>query len=129
MKEEDFLQSLSKNTRKSYRTGLRKFEQYFGKSIDEILKLRERDLGSDDIHQKRRLEKEIEKFLSRSRLHLLFCLIQSVVTYNLVSLLPFKSRRQTCACPLAFTFRYTFFTIPFSSIKNVVRSVPINVLP
>jgi len=62
MKEEDFLQSLSKNTRKSYKTGLRKFEQYFEKPIDEILKLREQDLGSDDIHQKRRFEKEIEKF-------------------------------------------------------------------
>jgi len=62
MKEEDFLQSLSKNTRKSYKTGLRKFEKYFGKPIDEILKLREQDLGSDDIHQKRRFEKEIEKF-------------------------------------------------------------------
>ena len=62
MKEEDFLQSLSKNTRKSYKTGLRKFEQYFGKSVDEILKLREQDLSSDDIHQRRRFEKEIEKF-------------------------------------------------------------------
>jgi len=62
MKEEDFLQSLSKNTRKSYKTGLRKFEQYFGKAVDEILKLREQDLGSDDIHQRRRFEKEIEKF-------------------------------------------------------------------
>ncbi len=49
MKEEDFLQSLGKNTRKSYKTGLRKFEQYFGKSVDEILKLREQDLGSDDL--------------------------------------------------------------------------------
>jgi len=62
MKEEDFLQSLSKNTRKSYKTGLRKFEQYFGKSVKEILKLREQDLNSNDIHQKRRFEKEIEKF-------------------------------------------------------------------
>ena len=62
MKEGDFLQSLSKNTRKSYKTGLRKFEQYFGKSVEEILKLREQDLGSDDIHQKRRFKKEIEKF-------------------------------------------------------------------
>ncbi|MFB0514480.1 MAG: tyrosine-type recombinase/integrase [Candidatus Bathyarchaeia archaeon] len=62
MKEEDFLQSLGRNTRKSYRTGLRKFEQYFGKSVDEILKLREQDLGSDDIHRKRRFEKEMEKF-------------------------------------------------------------------
>jgi len=62
MKEEDFLQSLGKSTRKSYRTGLRKFEEYFGKSIDEVLKLREQDLVSDNIHQKRRFEKEIEKF-------------------------------------------------------------------
>lgn len=62
MNEKDFLQSLSKNTRKSYKTGLRKFEQYFGKSVDEILKLREQDLGSDDMHQRRRCEKEIEKF-------------------------------------------------------------------
>ncbi len=62
MKEEDFLQSLSKNTRKSYKAGLRKFEQYFGKSVKEILKLREQDLNSNDIHQKRRFEKEIEKF-------------------------------------------------------------------
>jgi len=62
MKKEDFLQSLGKSTRKSYKTGLRKFEQYFGKPIDEILKLRERDLASDNIHQKRRFEKEIEKY-------------------------------------------------------------------
>lgn len=62
MKEEDFLQSLSKNTRKSYKAGLRKFEGYFGKSIDEVLKLREQDLVSDNIHQRRRFEKEIEKF-------------------------------------------------------------------
>jgi site-specific recombinase XerD len=44
MKEDDFLQNLSKNTRKGYKTGLRKFEQYFGKSVDETLKLREQDL-------------------------------------------------------------------------------------
>jgi len=62
MKEEDFLQSLGKSTRKSYRTGLRKFERYFGKPVNEILKLREQDLNSDNIHQKRRFEKEIEKF-------------------------------------------------------------------
>ncbi len=61
MKEEDFLQSLSKSTRKSYKAGIRKFEQYFGKSVDEILRHREQDLGSDDIHQKRRFEKETEK--------------------------------------------------------------------
>lgn len=62
MKEEDFLQSLSKNTRKSYRTGLRKFEQYFGKPIEEILRIREKNLASDDIHQKRKFEKELERF-------------------------------------------------------------------
>lgn len=62
MREEDFLQSLSKGTRKSYKAGLRKFEKYFGKSVERILKLREQDLGSNDIHQKRRFEKEIEKF-------------------------------------------------------------------
>lgn len=62
MKEEDFLQSLGKSTRKSYKAGLREFEQYFGKSVDEILKLREQDLNSKDTHQKRRFEKEIENF-------------------------------------------------------------------
>ncbi len=40
-----------------------------------------------------------------------------------------RSRRQACACPFTFTFWYTFVTIPFSSIKKVVRSVPMNVLP
>jgi len=62
MKEEAFLQSLGKSTRKSYKAGLRKFEQYFGKSVDEILKLREQDLNSKNTHQKRRFEREIEKF-------------------------------------------------------------------
>ena len=40
-----------------------------------------------------------------------------------------RSKRQACACPFTFTFWYTFVTIPFSSIKKVVRSVPMNVLP
>ncbi len=62
LKEEAFLQSLGKCTRKSYRAGLREFEQYSGKSVDEILKLRERDLNSKDTHQKRRFEREIENF-------------------------------------------------------------------
>ncbi len=62
MREEDFLQSLNESKKENYRSGLLKFEQYFGKSIDEILKLREQDLGSNDIHQKTRFETEITRF-------------------------------------------------------------------
>ncbi len=62
MREENFLQSLGESGKENYRSGLRKFEQYFGKSIDEILKLREQDLSSDDINQKTRFETEIKRF-------------------------------------------------------------------
>jgi site-specific recombinase XerD len=52
----------SKNTLKGYRYGIQLFSQYFGKSPNEILELRKQDWISDDLHQKKRFVREIEKF-------------------------------------------------------------------
>ena len=40
-----------------------------------------------------------------------------------------KSSRHVWACPSGFTFVYIFLMIPFSSIRKVVLSVPMNFLP
>ncbi len=63
---EDFLdyleKSKSRNTYKSYKRGIELFSEYFGKTRNEVLKLRLQDWKSDDLHQKRRFAREIEKF-------------------------------------------------------------------
>jgi len=41
---------------------LKKFCEWFGKSSDEILEMRKKDVVSDDQLQKRRFAREIEKF-------------------------------------------------------------------
>src|SRR6188768_2911490 len=37
--------------------------------------------------------------------------------------------RTASACPVAFTLRQTFWMIPFSSIRNVARSMPMYLRP
>ena len=54
----------SKNTYKSYRVSLRLFEEYYGKSCDEVLKERREDVSSGDFERNRRFAREIEKFHS-----------------------------------------------------------------
>ena len=66
MRAQDFLDYIvdtkSKNTYKGYKLGLKKFCEWFGKSADEILEMRKKDVISDDPMQKRRFSREIEKF-------------------------------------------------------------------
>lgn len=66
MTVDDFLQyikeSRSKSTYKEYKAGINKFSEYFKKSPDQILEMRRQDWISDDLHQKRRFGREIEKF-------------------------------------------------------------------
>jgi len=67
---EEFLGSvINPNTRKGYRVGIKKFQEWFGKSPREILEARKDDLtqrlGEDLIEYRNRaarFEKEIEKF-------------------------------------------------------------------
>jgi len=63
---EDFLdyleKSKSRNTYKSYKRSIALFSEYFDKIPNEVLKLRRQDWKSDDLHQKRRFAREIEKF-------------------------------------------------------------------
>ena len=54
----------SKNTHKSYKYGIEKFVEYFGKPANEILELRKQDWVSGDLHQKKRFTREIEKYHS-----------------------------------------------------------------
>jgi len=54
--------SKSKNTHRSYKRGIALFCEYYGKTANEILKERVKDWKSDDLHQKRRFTREIEKF-------------------------------------------------------------------
>jgi len=69
---QEFLDSVSnKRTRKGYKLGIKKFCEWFGKSAEEILKLRQEDLtqrsGEGLVEFKNRatrLEREIEKFHS-----------------------------------------------------------------
>lgn len=66
MRAQDFLdyvmETKSKNTYKEYRIGLKKFCEWFGKSPDEILEMRKKDVISDDPMKKKRFTREIEKF-------------------------------------------------------------------
>lgn len=66
MKASDFLdyvkESKSKGTFKEYKSGLAKFVEWYGKSLDEILAERKQDLASEDATQRKRFVREIEKF-------------------------------------------------------------------
>lgn len=66
MKASDFLDfvkdSKSKGTFKEYKSGLAKFVEWYGKSLDEILAERKQDLASEDATQRKRFVREIEKF-------------------------------------------------------------------
>ncbi|MGD0028615.1 MAG: hypothetical protein ABSC91_06725 [Candidatus Bathyarchaeia archaeon] len=66
MKSSDFLdyvkESKSKGTFKEYKSGLAKFVDWYGKSLDEILAERKQDLASEDATQRKRFVREIEKF-------------------------------------------------------------------
>jgi integrase len=61
--EKEFYDSIPNvHTRKEYRNGLQRFSQWFGKSPDEILRMRREDLKSEDTFQRKRFERELEKF-------------------------------------------------------------------
>jgi site-specific recombinase XerD len=66
IKASDFLdyikESKSKGTFKEYKSGLAKFVEWYGKSLDEILAERKQDLASEDATQRKRFVREIEKF-------------------------------------------------------------------
>ena len=70
MRVQKFLDSVSNpNTRKEYRHGIKRFCEWYGKSAEEILKLRQDDLtqrqGENLIEHKNRaarFEGDIEKF-------------------------------------------------------------------
>lgn len=72
LSEKEFLDSVSNpNTKKSYRYGLRTFLEWFGKSAEEVLTMRQEDLTrkpDENIIEFRnraaRFEKEIERFHS-----------------------------------------------------------------
>ena len=57
-------QAKSKNTLRSYKVGLRLFEEFYSKSCDEALKERRGDVSSGDFERNRRFAREIEKFHS-----------------------------------------------------------------
>ncbi len=52
----------SNNTYKTYRAGLKKFEEFYGKSCDEALQERREDIASGDFERNKRFAREIEKF-------------------------------------------------------------------
>jgi integrase len=66
MKSSDFLdyvrESKSKQTFKEYKSGLAKFVEWYGKSLDVILAERKADLASEDATERKRFVREIEKF-------------------------------------------------------------------
>jgi site-specific recombinase XerD len=66
MKASDFLdyikESKSKQTFKEYKSGLAKFVEWYGKTLDEILAERKQDLASENATQRKRFVREIEKF-------------------------------------------------------------------
>jgi len=55
-------ESKSKNTHKQYKNGIEKFCAWFGKTPNEVLELRRQDWVSDDLVQKKRFVRELEKF-------------------------------------------------------------------
>lgn len=66
MKAEEFIDYIrkakSQSTLKIYRRGLNLFSEYYGKSLDEILKERKEDMQSEDLKQRKRFAREIEMF-------------------------------------------------------------------
>jgi integrase len=61
--EKEFYDSIPNlSTKKEYRNGLTRFAAWFGKSADEILELRKADLKLEDSFQRKRFERELEKF-------------------------------------------------------------------
>jgi len=66
MKAQDFLDYIkdakSKSTLKNYKMGLKTFSKWYGKSLDEILEERFKDLQSQNPTIRRRFNREIEKF-------------------------------------------------------------------
>jgi integrase len=61
--EKEFYESIpNTQTRKEYRNGLQRFSQWFKKTPDEILQMRREDLKSQVTFDRKRFEREIEKF-------------------------------------------------------------------
>jgi len=61
--EKEFYESIPNPlTRKEYRNGLQRFSEWFGKNADEILQMRREDLKTEETFQRKRFEREIEKF-------------------------------------------------------------------
>jgi len=61
--EKEFYDSIpNPNTRNEYRNGLQRFAAWFKKTPDEILQMRKEDLKSEDTFQRKRFERELEKF-------------------------------------------------------------------
>lgn len=54
--------SRSKNTLKMYRNGLKKFSEWYGKTLNEILKERVNDWISRDVFRKKRFARKLEEF-------------------------------------------------------------------
>lgn len=67
MKASDFLDyikdSKSKSTFKEYKSGLAKFVEWYGKSLDEILAERKQDLTSEDATQRGKIDYRIKQLL------------------------------------------------------------------
>lgn len=63
MTEKEFYDSIpNPNTKKEYRNGLQRFAAWFKQTPDEILAMRKADLKIEDSFQRKRLERELEKF-------------------------------------------------------------------
>lgn len=61
--EQEFYASIPNvRTRKEYKNGLTKFAKFFGKTADEILEMRKADLKLEDTFQRKRFNRELEKF-------------------------------------------------------------------
>jgi integrase len=66
MKAQEFLdyvkKAKSKNTFKEYRIGLKRFQEWYGKDLDTILRERRDDLQSEDSVRRRSFERKLEEF-------------------------------------------------------------------
>lgn len=61
--EKEFYDSIpNPNTKREYRNGLQRFAAWFKHSPDEILAMRKADLKNEDSFQRKRFERELEKF-------------------------------------------------------------------
>jgi hypothetical protein len=61
--EKEFFESFPNlATRKEYRNGLTRFAAWFKHTPDEILQMRKADLKNEDSFQRKRFEREMEKF-------------------------------------------------------------------